>query len=108
MKNFFIATCLLLNFNYSFAEIIKLETTEANCKKVDGYAEGVKLEIAQKYSVPVASVNFLGTKWRGKCDFIFDTAKGPTRCLSDLYSDDKGKTAFGTLKDSWGQLQCGY
>jgi hypothetical protein len=83
---------------------IKVETTEANCKKVDGFGTNDKMDIATTYKVPLSSVKFLGAKWQpGQygvpgCIFIFDTANGPKRCTPlQLLSDDGGKTTFGAV-----------
>jgi hypothetical protein len=94
----------LLISDFTFAENIKLETNEANCKKVNGYGQNDKMSIAMKYKVPLSSVQFMGARWQDgqygglTCVFIFDTAAGPKRCQTlQLLSDDQGKSAFGAI-----------
>lgn len=86
----------------SYGANIKLEVTEANCKKVDGIGVDSTMTIATKYKTSIKTVSFLGAKW-GKdplwgetCQLLFDTGVGPKRCVTlNLLSDDGGKTAFG-------------
>lgn len=83
---------------------IKLEDTEANCKKVDGIGANDKMEIASKFGISVKTVDFLGAKWdvgpygSKTCIFMFDTGVGPKKCRTlQLLSDDGGKTAFAIV-----------
>ena len=86
------------------AKNIELENTEENCQKVSGFDTDALLTIATKQAVPFASVYFMKAswtygKWGGKsCVFLFDTAKGPKKCMPyKLLSSDGGRTAFGWL-----------
>jgi len=63
MKNYFLTVLLLTFCGSSIAQIIKLDTNEANCKKVNGYGAKDKMAIATKYQVPMSSVSFIGAKW---------------------------------------------
>lgn len=86
------------------AQNMKLDETETNCRKVDGYGPNDKMAIASKYKVPLSSVQFIGAQWQlgqygsMRCIFIFDTANGPKKCrILQLLTDDNGKTAFATV-----------
>jgi len=102
-----IATTTFYSFNI-FAKNVELEWNAANCKKIDGYVDKDLMTLATKYEVPYSSVKFLGTKWSTACFMIFDTAKGPKKCLVNEYlSDDGGKTAFGRIdKMGIGAIVC--
>jgi len=103
MKNYFLTGLLLIICGSSVAANIKLDTNEANCKKVNGYGANDKIAIATKYKVPMSSVSFIGANWEygeysQTCVFTFDTGKGPKKCTTmQLLSDDGGKTAFGSV-----------
>ena len=88
---------------------VELEINEKNCKKVNAYGSKDKMEIATEFQVPLSSVQFLGTKWGHPrpsnqlgggittCSLVFDTAAGPKTCiLYKLYTDDGGKSAWGS------------
>lgn len=55
-----------------------LDAKAANCAKVTDINKVYKIEIAQKYGVPVASVRFL--RINGGCMMTIDTAQGPKEC----------------------------
>lgn len=88
----------------------EVKPNEENCRIVDGYNTNTEYAIAKEFSVPVASVKFLGAKWvqgwlnkrysyrSNSCIFYFDTAAGPKECLPHkLLTDDGGKTTFGLI-----------
>jgi len=109
MKSVLLTISLLYLGALAHAGNIKIETTESNCRKVDGFASDDRIAIATNFKVPVSSVRFLEAKWqRGQfgtlgCVFIIDTAKGPKQCSSalGLVSSDGGKTAFGILSNPY-------
>ena len=95
---------LLFFYTSANAKNIVLENTEDTCSKVTGFAIGDDLAIARSFQVPLSSIYFIGARWEygrwgGKsCNFIFDTNKGPQKCMAiEILSGDNGRTAFGWI-----------
>lgn len=108
MRKYIIAITLFSLCVLAFGQTIKLDKTEANCQKVDGFGDKDIMAIGREFQVPLSSIRFIGAKWQpGRyysitCVFIFDTAKGPLQCNPlELYSDDNGKTAWGTVSGNY-------
>ncbi len=58
--------------------------------------------MARQYETSMSSIVFVRAEWGPgqyggeRCNLIFDTPKGPKRCVTFvILTSDKGKTAFG-------------
>jgi hypothetical protein len=100
MKKYFL--CLFFFQIQAFAANELIERNEANCQKIDGYGQYDVEAIASHWKVPISSVEFVRAEWGTDrtgyrtCIMIFDTQKGPKRCIAvRILTSDNGKTAFG-------------